>query len=100
MHTTNRARLDEIVGSGKLEAPVSGGASWSYTGTLRAGDVAIRLKPSRRSFVKLVPSTDGFGQVPHYYPGGVGNGPSFSYIPIEYLEYFNVTIGKWLPLAR
>lgn len=98
MHVTSRENLNEIVNSKMLEAPSRGGASWNYNGTARNGDVAIRLAPGAEQYVELAPSTESFGQVPRYYPDGVGSPKS--YVPTDYLEYFNVRAGQWLPLKR
>jgi hypothetical protein len=98
MHTTSSENLQKIRMRKQLDAPERGGASWSYSGTLRDGDVAIRLKPGAEKYVELVPAEEGFGQVPRYYPSGVGRGPYKSYVPSQYLEYFDVLSGKWLAL--
>ena len=100
MHTTNREFLAKIVQDGKLEMPAGSGATWSYTGTLRDGDVAIKLTAKGAEKVQLIPTTDAFGQVPQFFEQGIGKGAAQTYIPVEYLEYFNVTQGKWLPLKR
>lgn len=67
---------------------------------LRRGEVAIRLKPGAEKFVEFVPSREIFGQVPHYYPRGVGKGSHVTYVPAEYLEYFDVAARQWAPVQR
>jgi hypothetical protein len=44
-------------------------------------EVAIRLKPGSEQFIELVPSTEIFGQVAHYYPRGVGKGSFATHLP-------------------
>jgi RsiW-degrading membrane proteinase PrsW (M82 family) len=100
MHTTDRATLQRIVAAGKLEAPRRRGAAWSTSGMSRRGDVAIRLKPGAEQFIEFVPSTEIFGQVPHYYPRGVGKGSYATHVPAAHLEYFDVTTRQWAPLVR
>ena len=100
MHTTDRATLQRIISSGKLEAPRRRGAAWSTSGMSRRGEVAIRLKPGAEQFIEFVPSTEIFGQVPHYYPRGVGKGSFATHVPAGYLEYFDVTVHEWVPLLR
>jgi hypothetical protein len=100
MHTTDRATLQRIVSSGKLEAPRRRGAAWSTSGMSRRGEVAIRLKPGAEKFVEFVPSNEIFGQIAHYYPRGVGKGGFATHIPAGHLEYFDVTVHQWVPLLR
>ena len=102
MHTTNREALRKIVENGNLEAPISG-ASWSYSGTLREGDVAIRLTPEGKKFVVLIPDSEGKGLVPKYYRDGAGVdgkgiGQFNSYVPGKYLEYYNWQTDQWRPV--
>ena len=98
MYTTDRATLHRIIASGKLDAPRRRGAPWSISGTSRRGEVVIRLKPGSETYVEFVPSTEIFGQVPHYYPRGVGKGSYHTHVPAEYLEYFDVAARQWAPL--
>jgi hypothetical protein len=100
MHTTDRATLQRIMSNGKLEAPRRRGAAWSTSGMSRRGEVAIRLKPGAEQYIEFVPSTEIFGQVPHYYPRGVGKGSFATHVPAGYLEYFDVTAHQWVPLLR
>ena len=100
MHTTDRAALQRIIANGKLEAPRRRGAPWSMSGMSRRGDVAIRLKPGAEQFVEFVPSTEIFGQVPHYYPRGVGKGSYATHIPAGHLEYFDLATRQWAPVQR
>ena len=107
-HTTNRAGLMGIrrdpLG---LTRDTAGNAAWSYEGTLRGGDVVLRLNEQGRKFVKMraVNEADrGFGQVPEYYPQGLdasrnGIGPSQPNVPAKFLEYYNYQIDKWMPVA-
>jgi hypothetical protein len=98
MYTTDRATLHRIIASGKLDAPRRRGAPWSISGTSRRGEVVIRLKPGSETHVEFVPSTEIFGQVPHYYPRGVGKGGYQTHVPAEHLEYFDVAARQWAPL--
>jgi RsiW-degrading membrane proteinase PrsW (M82 family) len=100
MYTTDRATLHRIIASGKLEAPRRRGAPWSISGMSRRGEVAIRLRPGSEQFVEFVPSTEIFGQVPHYYQRGVGRGNFVTHVPAEHLEYFDVATRQWAPLLR
>jgi RsiW-degrading membrane proteinase PrsW (M82 family) len=100
MHTTDRATLQRIIINGKLEAPLRRGAPWSISGMLRRGEVAIRLKPGAEKFVEFVPSREIFGQVPHYYPRGVGKGDYATHVPAEYLEHFDLATRQWAPVQR
>lgn len=100
MHTTDRATLQRIIANGKLEAPRRRGAPWSTSGMSRRGEVAIRLKPGAEQFVEFVPSTEIFGQVPHYYPRGVGKGSFATHIPAGHLEYFDLATRQWAPVQR
>jgi hypothetical protein len=100
MHVSDRATLQRIVSAGKLEAPRRRGAAWSTSGMSRRGEVAIRLKPGAEQYIEFVPSTEIFGQVPHFYPRGVGKGSYATHVPVGYLEYFDVTTRQWAPLVR
>ena len=100
MHTTDRATLQRIITNGKLEAPRRRGAAWSTSGMSRRGEAAIRLKLGAEQFIEFVPSTEIFGQVPHYYPRGVGKGSFATHVPAGYLEYFDVNTRQWVPLLR
>jgi hypothetical protein len=100
MHTTDRATLQRIITTGKLEAPRRRGAAWSTSGMSRRGEVAIRLKPGSEQFIELVPSTEIFGQVAHYYPRGVGKGSFATHLPVGHLEYFDITSHQWVPVLK
>jgi len=100
MHTTDRATLQRIIANGKLEAPRRRGAPWSISGMSRRGEVAIRLKPGAEQFIEFVPSTEIFGQVPHYYPRGVGKGSYATHIPAGHLEHFDLATRQWAPVQR
>ena len=98
MYATDRATLHRIIAAGKLDAPRRRGAPWSISGMSRRGEVAIRLKPGAEQYVEFVPSTEIFGQVPHYYPRGVGKGSYHTHVLAEHLEHFDVTTRQWAPL--
>jgi hypothetical protein len=100
MHTTDRATLQRIITGGKLEAPLRRGAPWSVSGMSRRGEVVIRLKPGAEQFVEFVPSKELFGQIPHYYPRGVGKGTYATHIPVAHLEYFDLNKRQWAPVER
>jgi hypothetical protein len=100
MHTTDRATLQRIIIGGKLEAPLRRGAPWSVSGMSRRGEVVIRLKPGAEQFVEFVPSKELFGQIPHYYPRGVGKGTYVTHIPVVHLEYFDLNKRQWAPVER
>jgi len=100
MHMTTRAKFDAIKRTRILEAPEHG-ASWSESGPLRAGDVAIRLKPGAEQFVEMVEAgEEGHGLVTRYYEQGVGKGEFKSYIPTKYLQYFDVARGEWVDVPQ
>jgi RsiW-degrading membrane proteinase PrsW (M82 family) len=96
MHITDHAGLKKLANIGLLDAPYRNRATWSFSGMLAKGEVAIRLKPGAEKFIELVPSVETFGQVPHYYPRGVGNGDYRGTIPAEYLQYFDTQSRQWL----
>jgi len=98
MYTTDRATLHRIIASGKLDPPRRRGAPWSISGVSRRGEVAIRLKPGSEHYIEFVPSTEIFGQVPHYYPRGVGKGSYQTHVPAEHLEHFDIAARQWAPL--
>jgi RsiW-degrading membrane proteinase PrsW (M82 family) len=98
MYTTDRATLHRIIASGKLDPPRRRGAPWSISGVSRRGEVAIRLKPGSEQYIEFVPSTEIFGQVPHYYPRGVGKGSYQTHVLAEHLEYFDIAARQWAPL--
>ena len=100
MHTTDRATLQRIIIGGKLEAPLRRGAPWSVSGMSRRGEVVIRLRPGAEQFVEFVPSKELFGQIPHYYPRGVGKGTYATHIPVTHLEYFDLSKRQWAPVER
>ena len=62
---------------------------------LAKGEVAIRLKPGAEKFVELVPSVETFGQVPNYYPKGVGKGDFRKTVPADHLQYFDMQSRQW-----
>lgn len=104
MHMTNRASLEGIKKSGILEAPISG-ASWSYSGSVREGNVAIRLTPDGQKFVVMNSAEVPTGLVPKYYPQGVGKdgkgiGQFKTYVPSKYLEYYDWNSESWLPVKE
>lgn len=78
---------------------MGGGASFSPAGvgTLRQGDVAIRVKSEYLGTkVDLKPEMHGAGRVPQYYQSGkVGVGDANTYIPRDYVEYFDVETSSW-----
>jgi hypothetical protein len=92
LHVTDRAALRQIVADGTLQAPARGGASWSRpgTGTLREGDVAIRVRPGREGYIEWRVDPNGTGLVPIHWPSGQpGVGRSTTYVPTEHLQWFN-----------
>jgi hypothetical protein len=99
MYTTDRMTLQRIMTSGRLEAPLRRGAPWSTSGMSRRGEVVIRLKPGAEQFIEFVPSKELFGQIPHYYPRGVGKGSYATHIPATHLEHFDLTHRHWVPLV-
>ena len=66
----------------------------------RRGEVVIRLRPGAEQFVEFVPSKELFGQIPHYYPRGVGKGTYATHIPVTHLEYFDLSKRQWAPVER
>ena len=66
LHTTDLQSLTRIGEGGELIAPSDGGASFSFrnSGTLRDGNVAIRVKPGREGNVSFVPDPNGTGLRP------------------------------------
>ena len=55
-------------------------------------------KPASEKFVEFIPSNVSFGQSPRFYPRTVGVGHYENFIPIEHLEYFDVSANRWVPL--
>ncbi len=88
-----------IMNGQEWQPPVGGGASFSpaNVGTLRQGDIAIRVKPSSiGKHIELTHEQHGSGRVPRYYPSGkVGQGGYNSYIPPAHLEYLDVETNTW-----
>lgn len=107
-HTTNRSGLQGIRNDPEgLTRDLAGNASWSYEGTLRGGDVVIRLNTEGQRFVKIQPVTGvgkGHGQVPEFFPQGLdsagkGIGPSRANVPARFLEYYSYFADRWLPVG-
>jgi len=95
MHITDRASFEKLRNIGHLDAPYRNRATWSFSGMLAKGEVAIRLKPGAEKFVELVPSVETFGQVPNYYPKGVGKGDFRKTVPADHLQYFDMQSRQW-----
>ncbi|HYM17956.1 MAG TPA: PrsW family glutamic-type intramembrane protease [Micropepsaceae bacterium] len=100
MHITDRAGFKKLVDIGMLDAPYRGRATWSFSGMLAKGEVAIRLKPGAEKFVELVPSVETFGQIPNFYARGVGVGECRLTVPAEHLQYFDIPSRQWLAVKR
>jgi len=107
-HTTDRAALDKIYKTKTLEGTKDSSASWSKSGTLRGGDIVIRLSERGKQHVILKEVTavnKGDGMRPLYYaegigPNGQGIGKGVPDVPAEMLEYFNYRHDTWVPLVR
>lgn len=102
MHTTNKDALEHIISDGSLTG-ADGKAAWSYSGTGRDGDVAIRVAPDSQDFVKLSPASDGHGQIASYYSNGdalTNPGLGSENIPTQHLQYFDTATKQWVPLAK
>jgi hypothetical protein len=98
LHVTDQASLKKIIDNGIWEQPAGGGASFSPpgVGTLRMGDVAIRIKPGHEGFIEWRHHPSG--RVPIYWRSGkVGVGESRTYIPVEHLEWLNPRARAWRP---
>ncbi|MGE0744791.1 MAG: hypothetical protein AB7K86_06060 [Rhodospirillales bacterium] len=92
LHVTDGQALAAIARKGVLEAPARGGASWSPPGigTLREGNVAIRIKPGHEGFIEWRRDPNGTGLVPiHWRSGKPGVGQPTTYVPVERLQYFD-----------
>ncbi len=100
MHMTDREGYKKLLQTGHLEAPYRGRSTWSFSGMLAKGEVAIRLKPGADKFVELVPSIETFGQIPQFYPRGVGIGECRGTVPTEQLQYFDIPSRQWLAVKR
>jgi hypothetical protein len=96
MHVTDAQHLEQIMAGGKLEHNTSG-ASWSYLGTLRSGNIAIRVRPGSERFVSFTDSA-GRGNTPQFWPQGVNNGRPSVDIPTQHLEYYDYEHDVWVGL--
>jgi hypothetical protein len=99
LHTTTKEVFQRIKSSGYLIAPALGGASFSKinVGVVRAGTIAIRVRPS--SVGKFVDwaTTHPAGDIPRFWPAGMPNSGGFkTYIPTNHLEYFDASFGAWV----
>lgn len=104
VHVTDLQGLRAIRAAGHWQQPARGGASFSPPGigTLRNGDVAIRVKPGSEDYVEMRHSSSAFGLVPLFWPDGIGQGSSKSYVLIEHLQYYHPLrppIGDWIDIA-
>jgi hypothetical protein len=97
MHVTTADKLEEIMQTGMLTHNTKG-ASWSHTGTLRNGNIAVRVRPESQSRVSFIDSKGGHGNTPQFQRPGSAN-PGVD-IPKEHLEYYNYETDAWVPLTR
>lgn len=96
INVTNQEILQTMQANGIWEQPAGGGASFSPpgVGTLRMGDVAIRIKPGMESYIEWRQHPSG--RVPMFWRSGkVGVGESRTYIPTEFLQWLNPRARAW-----
>jgi hypothetical protein len=96
INVVNQEILQTMMANGIWEQPAGGGASFSPpgVGTLRMGDVAIRIKPGMEGHIEWRQHPSG--RVPIFWRSGTkGVGESRTYIPTEFLQWLNPRARAW-----